>query len=152
MKPRRQARVVALQTLYEVDSTEHAWQAAFDYRATEERLPEPAWDFARSLVAGVVQNTAVLDEIIGKIAPEWPLDLLPVIDRNVLRIAIYEVLLSNETPLKVAINEAIDLAKEYGGDTTPRFINGALGTLAERKNEFLQLAKRSRPSTSTVQG
>ena len=91
MKPRRQARVVALQTLYEVDSSEHAWQAAFDYRATEEHLPQPAWDFARSLVAGVVQHTAVLDEIIGKIAPEWPLDLLPIIDRNVLRIAIYEV-------------------------------------------------------------
>ena len=152
MKPRRQARVVALQTLYEVDSSEHAWQAAFDYRATEEGLPQPAWDFARSLVAGVVQHTAVLDEIIGKIAPEWPLDLLPIIDRNVLRIAIYEVLFSNETPLKVAINEAVDLAKEYGGDATPRFINGALGTLAERKNEFLQLAKRIRPSTSTVQG
>ena len=61
-------------------------------------------------------------------------------------------LFSNQTPLKVAINEAIDLAKEYGGDATPRFINGALGTLAERKNEFLQLAKRIRPSTSTVQG
>jgi N utilization substance protein B len=148
MKPRRQARIVALQTLYELDNSEHPWQAAFEYRADEEELTDPARGFARNLVSGVAEHRAALDIIIGQIAPEWPLDQLPIIDRNILRLAIFEVLLSNETPLKVAINEAVELAKEFGGDTAPRFVNGALGTLAEKKNEFSQSVKRAKPATS----
>ena len=86
--------------------------------------------FARQLVTGVLQNRANLDQLIHEHAPEWPIDQMAVIDRNVLRIAIYEFSIARITPLKVAINEAIEMAKTYGADSAPRFINGVLGSLA----------------------
>ncbi len=73
-----------------------------------------------------------MDMLIARYAPEWPLEQMAVIDRNILRIAIFEFIASEETPVKVAINEAVELAKTYGSDSAPRFINGVLGTLAEQ--------------------
>jgi N utilization substance protein B len=83
-----------------------------------------------------------LDQFIGQHAPEWPLDQVAVIDRNILRIALWEFGVEKDTPIKVAINEAIELAKSYGSDSTPRFVNGVLGSLANRQNEIHQMFEK----------
>jgi len=87
--------------------------------------------FVQTLIKGVLENKKKIDEIIVKTAPEWPLEQINLIDRNVLRIGIYELLLGNreEVPPKVAINEAIELAKNFGGEASGKFINGVLGTI-----------------------
>jgi len=144
MKPRRLARVAALQTLYEVDCSQHDWQSAFASRMAEEPLPKAAEEFARELVEAVVVFRTSLDELIGRIAPEWPLDQMAIVDRNILRMGIYEVLYSNSTPLKVAINESVELAKLFGSDNSTRFINGALGTLANDRNTYMQTLHRQK--------
>ena len=80
----------------------------------------------------------ILDKFISEHAPEWPLDQVSIIDRNIIRIALWEFAVYKETPIKVAINEAVELAKLYGSDSTPRFVNGVLGSLSERQNEIQQ--------------
>jgi len=82
------------------------------------------------LLSGVLKHRVKLDEMIQHYAPEWPVDQMAVVDRNVLRIAIYEFYISKLTPTKVAINEAVELAKLFGSDSAPRFINGVLGAVA----------------------
>ena len=89
-------------------------------------------EFAYKLLNGVLEYQKGMDSLISRYAPEWPLDQMAVIDRNVLRIAIFEFLVDTETPVKVAINEAVELAKIYGSDSSPRFINGVLGALADQ--------------------
>lgn len=130
MKVRRRARILALQALYEIDSTHHPVGMVLDQRLTEDPLPEEGQAFARDLLTGVIQHQVELDELIQRYAPEWPVDQMAVIDRNVLRIAIYEFFISKLTPTKVAINEAVELAKLFGSDSAPRFVNGVLGALA----------------------
>ena len=130
MKVRRRARVLALQALYEIDSTHHPVGTVLDQRLTEDPLPEEGQVFARELLTGVIQHQVELDELIQHYAPEWPVDQMAVIDRNVLRIAIYEFFIGKLTPTKVAINEAVELAKLFGSDSAPRFVNGVLGALA----------------------
>ena len=142
MKPRRLARVAALQTLYEVDCSQHDWQSAFASRMAEEPLPKGAEEFARELVEAVVAFRTAIDELIGRIAPDWPLDQMAIVDRNILRMGIYEVLYSSSTPLKVAINESVELAKLFGSDNSTRFVNGALGTLANDRNIYMQSLHR----------
>ena len=89
-------------------------------------------EFASHLVTGVIEHLGDIDTLIARYAPEWPLDQMAVIDRNILRIAIFEFLVEGETPVKVAINEAVELAKTYASDSAPRFINGVLGSLADQ--------------------
>jgi N utilization substance protein B len=79
---------------------------------------------------------AILDDFIADHAPEWPLDQVATIDRNILRIALWEIVVYGKTPVKVAINEAVELAKVYGSDSTPRFVNGVLGSLANKQQEI----------------
>jgi N utilization substance protein B len=138
MKPRTKARSVALQTLYEIDITGHPAGEVLAVRLGDADLEQRLADFARQIVMGVMPLRAQLDEHIAQHAPEWPIDQVSVIDRNLLRIALWEFTVSGETPIKVAINEAIELAKCYGSDSTPRFINGVLGSLAARQNEIRQ--------------
>jgi N utilization substance protein B len=76
--------------------------------------------------------------VIARYAPEWPLDQIAAIDRNILRIATWEFAAQRDTPVKVAINEAVELAKAFGSDSAPRFVNGVLGSLAEHENEVVQ--------------
>ena len=95
-------------------------------------------DFASRLIVGILKYQERMDTIISRYAPEWPLDQMAVIDRNILRIAIYEFLIDGETPVKVAINEAVELAKTYGSDSAPRFVNGVLGTLADEADGLRQ--------------
>ena len=130
MKERRRARSVALQALYELDSTHHDAGVVLTHRFQEARLKPDGEAFARALVAGVLRERDRLDDLIQQHAPEWPIDQLAVVDRNVLRIAIFEFDIAKITPLRVAINEAIELAKEFGADSAPRFVNGVLGAIA----------------------
>ena len=150
MKPRRRARVIALQTLYETDVTQHELAATLQQRLAETPLAGEALDFAQRLVAGVAQQRAALDHLIPRIAPEWPLEQIAIVDRNILRLGIYEILFEPDVPLKVAINEAIELAKLFGSDSSPRFINGALGALAEKRHEHLQQSQSARAAAITI--
>ena len=141
MKPRTRARGVALQVLYEIDIAAHPLGTVIEERLLDEPLDEELQDFCRQIVTGVVPIASHLDEFIAQHAPEWPLDQVAVIDRNILRIALWEFAVFSKTPLKVAINEAVELSKVYGSDSTPRFVNGVLGSLAERQNEIRQALK-----------
>lgn len=108
-------------------------------RFAEEPLEEELVTFAQQLVTGVMAHAAVLDNLIQTYAPEWPLDQMAIVDRNILRIAIWEWAATVQTPIKVAINEAVELAKLYGSDSAPRFVNGVLGALAARATEVTQM-------------
>jgi transcription antitermination protein NusB len=138
MKSRTKARGIALQVLYEFDLTGHPPAAALEERLEEEPLEKNLAEFSRQIIFGVIPIIEQLDNFISQHAPEWPLDQVASIDRNILRIALWEFAVSGCTPIKVAINEAIELAKIYGSDSTPRFVNGVLGSLASRQNEITQ--------------
>jgi len=136
---RRQARITALQTLYEVDSTGHlvdeVLRRNLDDPTSENPNSTPLDDptgraFARSLVSGVLENTEELDLLIVKSAPNWPIDQMSRIDKTILRLAIFEILFDNRVPMKAAINEAVELGKRFGSDSSSRFINGVLGSVA----------------------
>ena len=137
IKGRRHARMVALQALYELDMTRHTPEYALGCRLKEHPLPRAGVAFAFYLVEGVLDNKQRIDQLIGELAPEWPVEQIAVIDRNILRIAIFEILYAPDTPPKVAINEAVELAKLFGSDSSPRFVNGVLGTLVNRHLELV---------------
>jgi len=126
---RRQARIAALQVLYELDCTKHEAEEALAHLTAEGKLPQEALSFVRKLVGGVLQNQSELDALIKKFAPAFPPEHMSTIDRNILRLAIFEILFNEKTPFKVAINEAVELAKEFGSDSSPRLINGVLGSI-----------------------
>jgi N utilization substance protein B len=138
MKPRTQARSIALQVLYETDIVNHTPGEAFASRLEETSLESKLVAFSEKIIFGVFPIKEQLDGYISQHAPEWPLDQVAIIDRNILRIALWEFAVFCETPIKVAINEAIELAKSYGSDSAPRFVNGVLGSLANRENEIKQ--------------
>jgi N utilization substance protein B len=141
MKPRTRARSIALQALYEIDLTGHPPELVIAERLSESPMEDNLGDFARNIVLGIIPIVHELDQIIAKHAPEWPLDQVAIIDRNIMRIALWEIAVSNQTPLKVAINEAVELGKLYGSDSTPRFVNGVLGSLALHYNDIVQYFK-----------
>lgn len=132
MKTRRRARRVTLEALYEVDLAEHPADEVLSRRLASTQMESSGGEFAKHLVKGVLEKIEAMDKLIARYAPEWPLEQMAVIDRNILRIAIYEFIASDQTPVKVAINEAVELAKSYGSDSAPRFINGVLGSLADQ--------------------
>ena len=127
---RRRARALALQALYEIDSTRHEVEAVVSRLLAEEELTEENNAFVRELVSQVIRNKENLDRNIQRFAPAWPIGQVPVIDRNILRLAIFEVLFDNKVSIKVAINEAVELAKKFGSDSSPKFINGVLGSVS----------------------
>ena len=133
---RRKARTVALQVLFEVDSSGHGAEEVIARTLQESDLPGQTADFARGLVAGVIENKQTIDEKIRHFAPLFPLEQLAIVDRNILRLAIYEISFNKEVPVKAAVNEAVELAKSFGGDSSPKFINGVLGSvIAQGKPE-----------------
>lgn len=138
MKSRTRARYVALQALYELDVTEHPLGTVIQARLAEETLDDSTAAFAEQIVQGVRSRVEALDRFIAEHAPEWPLDQVAVIDRNIIRIALWEFAVNDKTPVKVAINEAVELSKLFGSDSAPRFVNGVLGSLAARRNEIRQ--------------
>ena len=141
MKPRTRARSIALQVLYENDIASHPPVDVLKARLEEMPLADEHAEFARQIIFGVLPLTQDLDELIARYAPEWPLDQIAAIDRNILRIAFWEFAVYHETPVKVAINEAVELAKQFGSDSAPRFINGVLGTLVDHEHEIHQIIK-----------
>lgn len=131
---RRRARTIALQALYEIDSTGHRIDSVLNRLLAEERLPEENSIFVQDLVTGVIQNKEKIDQNIKSFAPAWPIEQIPIIDRNILRLAIFEILLDNKVPVKVAINEAVELAKTFGADRSSKFVNGVLGSVSALTN------------------
>jgi len=120
-----------MQSLYEWDFNDrHGKLATITETNTKQFAPGlEDTGFIYELVRGVESNIAKIDEIIIKTAPEWPLEQITVIDRNILRLGIYELLFEKQVPPKVAINEAVELAKTFGGESSGKFVNGVLGTL-----------------------
>ena len=128
---RRQSRIVAFQTLFEAERAHRDVRLILERQLSESRLTEEAAAFARALVDGVQEHRAAIDAVISERAPAFPLEEMAAVDRNVLRLAIYEVLFDNQpAPLRTAINEAVDLAKGYGSESSGRFVNGVLGAVA----------------------
>ncbi len=127
---RRKARTLALQALYEIDTSGHKPNEVTERLLSEEELAEENETFVRDIVSGVIENKEKLDQSIREHAPAWPIEQLPVIDRNILRLAIFEILIDNRVPVKVAINEAVELAKTFGADRSSKFVNGVLGSIS----------------------
>jgi transcription antitermination protein NusB len=128
VQARRQARVSALQALYEIDTTHHGAGDVLENRLIDSPLPPDGETFLRAIVSGVIRHREQLDGLIQRFAPAWPVAQIAIVDRNILRIALFELTGSTATPPKVAINEAVDLAKTFGSDNSSRFVNGVLGT------------------------
>jgi len=126
----RKARGLALQALYELDATGHEPEEVVNYLLEEGELPEENASFIRELVAGVLENKEKIDETIQRFAPAWPVAQLSIVDRNILRLAIFEVLFDNKVPVGVAINEAVELAKKFGSYNSSKFVNGVLGSVS----------------------
>lgn len=136
MRARRKARGMALKALYEIDATDHPPEQVLESRLTEEPVSEESQRFIARVVLGALSHKKVLDALIHEHAPEWPVEQMAIIDRNILRIAIFELAIDRDIPLKVAINEAVELAKVYGGESAPRFVNGVLGSIANRYDDL----------------
>ncbi|NMA61758.1 MAG: transcription antitermination factor NusB [Firmicutes bacterium] len=126
---RRLARQVAFQTLFQIDLGKNDLEAALEYRLSETTLSQQDMDYVRRAVRGVNQQLPALDRQINAVAEGWEVHRLGSIDRSILRLAIYEIVFMDDIPVGVAVNEAVELAKEFGDDNSPRFINGLLGTV-----------------------
>jgi N utilization substance protein B len=127
---RHQARVLALQALFELDTVGHPPSQTIARTAQETGARQDVQDFAKELVEGVLKHQQTIDKAIQDTAPAWPLDQVAAVDRNILRLAIYEILIDNKVPMRAAINEAVELAKEFGGESSPKFVNGVLGSIS----------------------
>lgn len=136
MKSRTRARSIALQVLYEVDISNHKPGIVLSTRFQKLKMDDTHKQFISQIVSGVIQYKDDLDEFIADFAPEWPLDQVAIIDRNLLRIALWEIAIYKKTPVKVVINEAVELAKHYGAEGSARFINGVLGGVIENLEEI----------------
>ena len=131
---RRKGRILALQALYEADTVQHEVSAILE-RSKENTDPsDDSWKFGAELAKGVVNRIENIDRIIESYAPNWPISQLSSIDRNILRIAVYELTAPTDTPPKAAANEAVELAKTFGSDSSQRFVNGVLGGLLAERN------------------
>ena len=137
---RRKARIAALQALYELDCTSHKAEETSARLRAGETLTQEALDFSEELVKGVLQHRSELDALIKKFAPAFPVEQMSIIDKSILRLAIFEILFGDKTPLKVAINEAIELAKDFGSDSSPRLVNGILGSITTKRGAEQQTA------------
>ena len=153
MASRHLSRSIAMQSLYEWDFKGQNYatlENIVNHNVTEFAPGMENAAFIKSLINGVISKMKEIDEIIQKAAPQWPLDKIAMVDRSVLRLGIYELLFGNqdEVPPKVAINESIELAKTFGGDSSGKFVNGVLGTIYReigepRKDEQSKKKKES---------
>jgi N utilization substance protein B len=128
---RRNARIAALQSLFESDSSGHDPETALKWLCEQQMVTEPALAYSKELIKGVIENEEQIDSLIRAHATAWPVEQLSAIDRNILRVAIFEILIENKVPLKAAINEAVELAKTFGSHNSSKFINGVLGSISQ---------------------
>lgn len=137
---RHEARITVLQALYEIDAAEHSADEVLERYLGNTQMPPGTRRFIERLVRGVLAERERLDAIIARTAPAWPVPQLPAVDRTILRMALWELLIERDVPVKAAINEAVELAKRFGGDNSGRFVNGVLGTVVaqERPDEAEQ--------------
>lgn len=136
---RRLARLLAFEVLYEVDVAHHRAAEVLERRQAAVQADQETATYARSLISGVLSKRQELDAIIQRLASAWPLDQMAAVDRTILRLGLFESQFQRDkVPLKVAINEAIELAKLYGGESSPRFVNGVLGRAAGPQAEDAQ--------------
>lgn len=134
MSARSKARKAALDLLYESDIRGRPVSEVITTRLAE--IEYPIREFTRDLVAGVSEHRSRIDEIIGMRAKSWDLDRMPVLDRNILRLGAFEILWSQDVPISVAIDEAVELAKTLSTEESPGYINGVLGAIAEIKGDL----------------
>ena len=127
----RKARDIALKVLYEVDSVDHSSDEVSSRYLRGKEVSRETGHFGSGLIQGVLANKSAIDDTIAEFTPAWPVVQLGLIERNVLRLAIYELIIRRVSPPKVVINESVELAKTYGGDTSFKFVNGVLGSLVE---------------------
>jgi len=127
---RRKARAVALQALYEIDLAGHDVEAVIARHLAEAEFSEENKVFIAGLVRGVLRHREEIDRHVQGFAPAWPIEQIAVVDRNILRLAIFEILFDNKVPVKAAINEAVELAKKFASDNSARFVNGVLGSVS----------------------
>ncbi len=150
MGSRHLSRAIAMQSLYEWDfyDKKRDIQGILESNIEEFGPDIEDKDFIRKLVKGILQHISYLDKIITIAAPQWPLDQINIVERNILRLALYELLYANqkEVPPKVAINEAIELAKSFGGESSGKFVNGILGTVFNQIKEFRDFSKEKENS------
>ena len=156
-RSRRRSRIAAFQALYEADQSGHDLAAILDRRLGEARLSDGAAGFARRLAEGVAAHRDALDGLIGDRARAFPLPAMAPVDRNVLRLALFEICFDNQrVPLPVVINEAVDLAKGYGAESSGRFAHGVLGAIARQRAQGTGLprpepAEAAQPGAATHQ-
>ena len=131
MSTRRKARVNAMQLLYELDCTRHSLENGLGHLLKEEKLSEEKYTFVINIVKGVLDNKKKIDGIIERFASAFPVQQMAVVDRNILRIAIFEIIFSEDTPFRVAIDEAVELSKIFGSDVSSRLVNGVLGSVVD---------------------
>jgi len=136
---RSEARRLALQALYEIDLARHQSTEVIARFLTERQPPRQVARYFRKLVEGVLEHMADIDASVVHFAPDFPLEQIAIVDRNVLRIAVYEFAVTQRVPISVAINEAVELAKLFGSDGAPGFVNGVLGALADNAETVNQL-------------
>jgi len=127
---RHKARLQALQMLYQREITGDSVLRILDQKSYSVEDGEPD-AFSRELALGVEAHVEEIDDTIGQTSEHWTVSRMPTVDRNILRVATYEILHSDDVPASVAINEAVELAKTYGGDDSSKFVNGVLGKIAE---------------------
>ena len=132
---RRAARAMVLQILYEIDVAKHLPGDTIYAHLSDSDMDDVGAAFVRALVVGTVANRETIDGWIGEAAPEWPVATIAAIDRNILRLGVYELRYTTSTPVEVVINEAVELARRFGSESSARFINGVLGTIAGKSEK-----------------
>ena len=145
---RRRARALAVQVLYEVDLTGHQWRDALRIHGERARGSLEVIAFSEHCIEGVLSHEEELDAVIHRLAPAWPVAQLPTVDRNILRLALYELRYEAEVPPKVVINEAVELAKTFAGEASRKFINGVLGSALAEQTAAGQADDSSEPSST----
>jgi N utilization substance protein B len=134
----RRARFLVIEALYESETSDHPAEDAFNRRVADVAIEDPEVagpgpsGFGRGTLRGILKRTPELDEYIQDAATQYPVETLAVVDRNILRLAIWELLSDNSAPVAAVVNEAVELAHRYGGETSPAFVNGVLRTVSER--------------------
>lgn len=126
---RRTAREIVLKTLFARDLSRNEPQEVLEHVFAEEKVDEGDKEFSRYLVKGIVSRQDAIDDLIRKYSIEWDLNRMAAVDRNIMRMAIFEILFSPNVPEAVAANEAIEIAKQYGSDESAKFVNGILGKI-----------------------